>query len=140
MADKLDFDETFSDWNVLAGKWENEQPIYKYEVDELLRKGVIPTQKAMPFLTAVFNKEYKFKKAKGIVNRSENVFIRINIALNVLVREIELQDSPKNLLGAFTSREQAKEDVAEKYGISVRDVENYLLEHKEHLIKTLDKI
>lgn len=144
MTDKFDFDETYNDWNVLVDKRKSRQPIYKYEIEELLNNGVVPTKKAMPFLADAFAGKvmYSGKTCKP-TQRPENILIRQNIALEVLVKArilTEQQKNNKKKRGDETPLEEAKQEAAEKYGISIRNIENYLSTYKEDLMKILNNM
>jgi len=151
--DEFDFDDAFNDWNVLFNRWKNRDKIKKYEIEELLEKGQIPTKMAMPFLLAIFREEVFFDKPTKQINRPENWLTQRNTVIYVLVREkelIELKEQSKGTSlrlrdskpkkGVLTPRVQAKKDAAEFYNISVRSIENYLKKYEEGIKKHIGNI
>ena len=144
MADNETFEDIFNNWNVLASNWKNKKTIYRYQVEELLDNGEIPTQKAMPFLAAAFkgNIQWGLRPPKPF-NRDDSPLLKGEIALRVLylesVNKIELKNTPKKH-GDPTALQIAKEDTAAYYGLCVTKIEEQLKLHKKYATEMLKKI
>jgi len=143
MADNETFEDIFNNWNVLASNWKNRKTIYRYQVEELLDNGEIPTQKAMPFLAAVYKEDVIFSKPNKLTYLRDNSICELDIAIKVLYKEklynTEFKGYSKDR-GGHTPREKAKKETSNYYGISVREVEKYLSSSKERAKEILDKI
>ena len=137
----MTFDETFNDWNVLVAKSAGRKTIHKYEIIELLDKGIMPTPQALPFLAKVINNDIQLTKPKTReINRPENWLLKQHAVLFYLVRHEELENNNTNkkaATGALTPREQALEETANQYQVSTRSIEKYVQEQRGKLLRAL---
>lgn len=136
-------EEMFNSWNVLFYKWKDGTPIYKDEVEHLLKIGQIPTSKGLLFLHAAFtDKVIYVTRPPNLINRPEFRLQHQSIVMQVLQLQQELnaqKTGSKKLSGEFTPRRQAKIEVAKRYSISERKVEYYLSKYEEEILKLIVK-
>jgi len=140
--DKFDFDDLFNDWNVLFNRWKNKDEIKRYEIEELLEKGQIPTQKTIPLLLAIFKGEVIFAKPLKKENRPENWIAGRDAVIHFLMREKELKEQPKgiSLKGDLTPKEQAKKEVAKIHNIDARQLRAYIEKYEKNIKKHIENI